>query len=175
MARKSGFVRRGNTMVRETRWVAIAETDTTLAAASTAVLFTGFGATVLALRPFTIVRMRGILGIRTDQVVASELQHAALSLAVVSDQALAIGVTAVPTPSADRASDAFMLYEEIASFFTFASNIGIQTQGMTLKEFGSKAMRKVEQGFDAAMCVETSVNSAGCIVSKAGRMLIKLH
>jgi hypothetical protein len=46
-------------MVRETLWMGIAASDTALASASSVVLFGGFSAAQLALRPFTIVRTRG--------------------------------------------------------------------------------------------------------------------
>jgi len=39
--------------------------------------------------------------VRSDQFVATEGYEIAIGMAVVSDQALAIGVTAVPTPFTD--------------------------------------------------------------------------
>ncbi len=56
MARKSGFVRRGGRMVRETIWFGQTETQTVLAAANTAAILTSLNAAALALRPFTIIR-----------------------------------------------------------------------------------------------------------------------
>ena len=51
----------------------------------------------LALRPFTLIRVRGIFTIASDQSAATETQVGALGVAVVSEQAASIGVTAVPT------------------------------------------------------------------------------
>ncbi len=170
---KSGFLLRGGVMRRETVWVEIAATNTALGAASTAVLFTGFSATLLALRPFTIVRTRGSWLVSSDQNSATETQMVALGMAVVSDQALAIGVTAVPTPFTDLSSDLFFLHEIATRRLEFITGIGAVWQvGMP---FDSKAMRKVEEGADVALSIETSGVSDGANVSKSGRMLIKLH
>ncbi len=175
MARKSGFVRRGNIMRRETRWFGITATNTVLAAASTAVLFSGLTAELLALRPFTIIRSRGVLAADSDQAAATEFYHVSMGVAVVSDQALAIGVTAVPTPATDRASDLFFVYEEVLGKLSIASVASIVEPTFQTHYWDSKAMRKVEEGQDIAFTIETEATSNGATVKKAGRMLIKLH
>jgi len=176
MARKSGFARRSNRMVRETVWAAITPTDTAIASASGAVLFGGFSAAALALRPFTIVRTRGWIHVLSDQVAASESFGAVYTQAVVTDQALAAGVASVPTGDADRDSDAFFVFEEIAGRFEFISGIGVHTWAQdNMRYFDSKAMRKVEDGFDVAFAVEATAISSGVQIKKGGRMLLKLH
>ena len=50
--------------------------------------------------------------VESDQSAATELFIGNLGLAVVSDQATAVGVTAVPTPATDRGSDLWFLIEE---------------------------------------------------------------
>ncbi len=176
MARKSGFVRRGGRMVRETLWVGIGETDTALASAGTAVLFTGLTANLLSLRPFTIVRTRGLIHVISDQVSAAETFGAMFGMCVVSDQALAVGITAVPTPGADRASDLWFVYEEIFGRLILNTAIGVQTYGRDgCKYFDSKAMRKIEEGQDLSITVEAMTISSGVQIKKAGRLLIKLH
>jgi len=170
-SRKGGFTLRGGVMRRESLWVAIAATQTTVATASTAVLFTGLTATLLGMRPFTIVRNRGLFHIRSDQIAATEDGSASYGLAVVSDQALAIGVTAVPTPETDKDSDLWLLFVTLAT--SVAANV-VSEMGKFV-EFDSKAMRKVEEGQDIAGSIETTTVSDGLIVYKTGRMLIKLH
>ncbi len=71
MARKSGFVRRGGRMRRETLWLDIATSEITLSGAPTAVLANSLAASALALRPFTVVRTRGFMHIRSDQVAGA--------------------------------------------------------------------------------------------------------
>ncbi len=173
--RKSGFIRRSGGMRRQSVWIPITPTDTTLAAASTAVLFAGLSTAALALRPFTIVRTRGIFWVRSDQLGASEDYMASLGAAVVSDQALAIGVTAVPTPETDRGSDLFFLYESAAQGITIFSSVGHSGFEGNFLQFDSRAMRKVNEDEDVAMSIETAPISAGAQVLKAGRMLLKLH
>jgi len=176
MARKSGFVRRGGVMRRETLWLGIAATDTALGAATTAAIINSAPAGVLALRPFTIVRTRGLLNVRSDQISADETFGAALGFSVVSDQALAIGVTAVPTPVTDQGSDMFFVYEEVLGKFSFITGVGFQSGGADqCRYYDSKAMRKVNDNQDISFAIESqSVVSSGQVLH-SGRMLVKLH
>ncbi len=175
-SRKSGFIRRDGVMRRESLWLTQPMSNTVLAAASSAVLLGTLNATALQLRPFTVVRTRGFWQIKSDQTGATETYAASLGHAVVSDQAAAIGVTAVPTPETDRDSDLFYVYESMSSQFLFISGVGIEGANGTLLEIDSKAMRKVEGGQDLAITVENSALFAGgTAIVTASRILIKLH
>ncbi len=174
IGRKSGFIVRSGQRKRETAWFDIGATRTTLAG-GTPVLFTGLNAAGLSLRPFTIVRFRGFLHCASDQIAASEGYMAHMAIAIVTDQALAIGVTAVPNPVADRGSDLWFLYETLAGRILFGDATGFTTAGVT-KEVDNKAMRKVDIGQDMATVVETEAGTfGGSILTKVGRMLVKLH
>jgi len=172
-SRKSGFLR-GGVRRRETLWLGVAPSVTTLSGPSQALLFTGFPASILDLRPFTVVRVRGQLHVSSDQSGATENYEAALGMAIVSDQALAIGVTAVPTPFTDSASDLWFLYEAMQGRLDQNTTAGILETGHG-RSFDSRAMRKVEDGQDLAISVETASTSAGAVIMKSGRMLLKLH
>jgi len=172
MARKSGFVRRNNVMRRETIWLGIDDTTNTLSTASTAALILSFNAAALALRPFTIVRTRLNFFAESDQDAAAERYLVTLGAAVVSDEAVAIGVTAIPTPQTEAGSDLWFLYETIIGRFGGATATG--ETGRSL-QVDSKAMRKVEDGQDVVFVIETGSISAGAIASQSGRMLLKLH
>jgi len=174
MARKSGFVRRHGVMRRETMWLTNPYATSSIGAGSTAVLAAALNAAALALRPFTIVRVRGHFHVRSDQTAASETWGCSMGYAVVSDQASAIGVTAVPTPEADRDSDLFFVYESMIGRFAISSAASFVDVGRGV-DFDSKAMRKVEQGQDMVITVETpSVVSSG-VITDGSRILIKLH
>ncbi len=173
--RKSGFILRSGVMRRESLWFSIAPVSNTLATGSAAVLAASLNAAALALRPFTVVRTRGVLYVRSDQAVATELYHAALGIAVVSDEAIAVGVSAVPTPDTERGSDLWFLYAETMGQIQIDTNVGFNDAGGSLVEFDSKAMRKVENGQDIAFVKETTAISTGAVVVDAGRMLVKLH
>ena len=173
--RKSGFIQRAGVMRRETSWSAVTATRTTLVA-GTPVLFTGFGADTLAQRPFTIIRVRGYGHIASDQIAASEGYMAHIGLSVVSEQALAIGVTAVPNPVADRGSDLWFVYESFASRILFGDATGFNDGAGVSRTWDSKAMRKVEEGQDVAWVEENEAGTfGGAILTRVGRILIKLH
>ena len=174
VARKSGFIRRSGVMRRESLWLGITETANTITTASTAVLFAGFGATLLGLRPFTIVRTRIHYSCSSDQSAQAEVWGCAFGGAVVSDQASAIGVTAVPTPATDSNSDLWFFYATLTGRVGFASAVGF-SDSFNAIDIDSKAMRKVEDGEDVAMSLETLSISNGVVAIKQGRMLLKLH
>ncbi len=173
-SRKTGFIIRNGVQRRQTRWIGLTESRNTLASANVAVLVTTANAALLALRPFTIVRTRGYLLMNSDQSGATEDWQMTYGHAVVSEQAAAIGVTAVPTPNADRGSDLWYVYEEGAGQVLVSTAVGIVHLDRVYR-FDSRAMRKVEDGQDVITVAETGSLSDGAQIVAAGRFLIKLH
>ncbi len=173
-ARRSGLVLRGGKNRRESLWIGGLEARTTIAGASGAVLLSSLNAAALALRPFTVVRTRGAMYLQSDQTGANEFQAVAYGRAVVSDQASAIGITAVPTPVTDDGSDLWYMYEWLFNDFTFVSGVGFGQAGR-FKEIDSRAMRKVEDGQDMVSVVESGANTFGLAVHTFTRTLVKLH
>ena len=173
-ARRSGRVFRGGRNVRESLWIGITPTNTNLPSANSVGLFTGLNATALQLRPFTVVRTRITWHVQSDQRTATELYQVALGISIVSEQALAIGATAVPTPFADIASDLWFVYDTIVGQISVTTDVGVLEAGQ-MKDIDSRAMRKVEDGQDLAIVVENSSVALGTDVRKSGRMLVKLH
>ncbi len=155
-------------------WISFQTQQDVVAAASTAVLTASLNAAALALRPFTVVRTRLDWAVRSDQVAASEIYGLALGFAVVSDQASAIGVTAVPTPFTDQGSDLFFLYEQIFGQIVILSAVG-QNEAGQLRQIDSKAMRKVNDDQDVVVVLESNTFEVGQASILGGRMLIKLH
>jgi len=175
-ARRSGFITRGGRNVRETLWFSGVLTQANLAAASTAALLQQLNAAALALRPFTVIRTRGMWHAQSDQAAADERYQVAFGACVVTDQASAIGVTAVPTPATDNGSDAFLSYETILGSYEFGAGTTAEFDSWgVMKEIDSKAMRKVEDGFDLITVIETFSTSSGVTVDAFIRFLIKLH
>ncbi len=156
---------------RETLWVGFTPTETTFTATGGTLLFS-LSAAGLALRPFTIVRTRLNLYIRSDQVAAREIQSGAVGVAVVSEQAEAIGISAIPTPVTDLESDLWLLWTIVQSSSTAGSDGGVDGKGM---EIDSKAMRKVADGDQVVVVGELSGLSNGFQLTVGGRMLLKLH
>ena len=96
-------------------------------------------------------------------------------MAIVSDQASAIGVTAIPTPITDMASDLWFVHQMIYGELFFTTGVGYDPQAMTNFEIDSKAMRKVDIGQDLVVVAEISSGSDGVNVTFGGRMLVKVN
>jgi len=160
---------------RGTVWFSLAETITALGAANTAALVLVLNAAALAFRPFTIIRTHLTLAVSSDQSSASEDYSLGLGMSVVSEQASAVGITAVPTPFTELDSDLFFVHNITAGNFRVISAIGFDAHGSITKEIDSKAMRKVEDGQDVILTLENSSVSAGTNTFVAGRMLIKTN
>ncbi len=169
--RKSGFIQRDGRTVRKTTWFANNFFDVTVAAGTPQIL-SSLNAAALALAPFTIVRTRGVLLISSDQEAIDEDQKLIYAMAVVSTEAVATGVAAVPTPITESGSNLFFVFQPMVSDFRFGSATS-WTQTNQQQEIDSKAMRKVEQGQDVIEvieCLGTGVDALGFV-----KMLIKLH
>ena len=136
---------------------------------------TSFNAAALASRPFTIIRLHMEILILSDQLAADELQVVAFGAAVVSDQSVAIGVTAIPTPATDAGSDLFFAHKWMINNLSLNTAAGYDSQGGRSYTIDSKAMRKVNDDQDFVTVVELDSISDGAIVVAAGRMLIKEH
>ena len=139
-------------------------------------IFFSLNAAALALRPFTVVRTHLTMHVRSDQLGANEFQAVALGIAVVSDQASAIGVTAIPTPYTDMGSDLWFLHDQQMNHFTFVSGVGFDASGGSQLKVDSKAMRKVDIGQDIVVVAEIASGiSTGVDVVIGGRMLVKVN
>ena len=175
MAHRRRFGARVDGKGRETFWVNQVPIQVQLASVLTASFLSSFNAAALALRPFTIVRTRGIFTARSDQSAGTESYQCALGMSIVSDQASAVGVTAVPTPFTDMVSDMFFVYEQLYGAQLFKTGVGVvEPQGVSM-QFDSKAMRRVNDGQDIAVTVENSAIGDGLFAIVGFRMLIKLH
>ncbi len=161
---------------RKTSWLNFSAvfTSPTALAAGTSILLASLNAAALALRPFTIVRTRGMVYVFSDQSAASEEPFGALGFAVVSDEASAIGVTAVPTPTSGSGSSLWFSWTPWFASIKLGSNISIANVGSSY-EFDSKAMRKVEVGQDIVAVVENQHAADGASFLFTARILIKTN
>ncbi len=170
MARRRDFAR-GAVAIRQSRLTTWFQFDpTNVIVATGSVLVFSLNAAALALRPFTIVRTRFEFGLRSDQAAAVERQVCALGIAVVSDEASAVGITAIPTPITESASNLWFLH---AIQYCNETSLTDRAAPMCSKSLDSKAMRKVEVGQDVVVVVEASSISDGLVAVLGGRMLIK--
>ena len=166
---------RGSSPRRETVWVGSADESVTTALTGGAVVFDQqLTAGILALRSFTVIRTRGWVAVWSDQAAAFEVPFGGLGMAVVSDQAAAIGVTAVPTPITDEGSDLWFQYQHFIC--SGAGQAASQSNSGQIFPFDSKAMRKVEDGQDIVVTLENAAAAGiGLLYVVKFRMLLKLH
>ena len=156
---------------RATDWIASSvETAFTALAGSTAFFDQLFSIS----EPATVVRTRGSIWVKSDQHVADEYPFGALGMAVVTDQAAAIGVTALPTPITDQGSDSFFLWQPWAGGVEAATSVGFDGAMLREYKFDSKAMRKIEDSDNIVVTMENS-STVGVDYLLLFRMLIKLH
>jgi len=171
-SRKSGYTLRGGVMRRESRWLGIATVSSTLTAVG-GVLQTSLAAASLALRPFTVVRTHVSWLLESDNAAGAERQICGYGHAVVSDQAVTVGVSAIPTPITDQGSDLWYVYALLMGAGNISGTMS-QRSGFT-GTIDSRAMRKVEDGQDIVTVVEFDAVGAGLVITVGGRDLIKLH
>ena len=156
--------------VRLTEWDAtVPESAFQGLAANTAVLDSTF-ATVDA---ETIIRTRGLLTVRTDQVSALEDPFGAVGMCVVSDQAVAIGVTAIPTPYTDAESDLWLFHSFWAAPITLATGAAFANVSTQI-HLESKAMRRINEDQTLCLVVENGSGTFGCSYRLDARILYKV-
>ncbi len=158
---------------RKTLWIGSSDvTSFTTLALGSAVLAQSLNAAALALRPFTITRTVGLLCVVSDQSASVEIgPFGAMGMAVVSEQAVAIGVTAVPTPITDKGSDLWFQYQ----FAAAPTGTNLSYGGPNAWEFDSRGQRKVQDGEDVVIVMENGDAAFGLSFLIQFRMLLKLH
>jgi len=167
---RSTLAVRGGAPRRQTVWFEFQPVATTQTTTAQVIIFS-LNAAALALRPFTVVRTLFEVHVRSDQAASGEDQVGAVGCAVVSDQAVGVGATAVPGPITELGSD---LWFWLKLYMISGSTVN---DGIVGKDWlvESRAMRKVAQGQDIVVVSEISSISSGLEMTVGGRMLVKLH
>ena len=162
---------RGRGPKRSTQWLGSADNTAVTNLASNG---TRLDQTFPFGEPATIIRTRGTLWVMPDQETTDEDAFGAFGMAVVTDEAAAIGVTAVPAPSSVSDSDQWFLWLPWFTNLRFQSGVGVEPNIAQRFDFDSKAMRKVHDGSTAIVVIENDT-SVGLDFALLFRMLIKLH
>ena len=123
----------------------------------------------------TVIRTRGSFGIQSDQVAATENQFGAFGIAVVTAQALSVGITAIPHPGTDAAWGGWFVHRYFSQTFLLSSAVGTESNFMQQYEIDSKAMRKVDEDERLVVVCENFHATAGLAVWFMARFLSKLH
>jgi len=158
---------------RKSLWLEFQPAETTIAGVGQTLVFS-LNAAALALEPFTIIRTHFSVMVRSDQSAAVERQMGGFGIAVVSDQAVGVGITAVPHPVSDLGSSLWFLNQLL---FSEANTVTDRTTPVRNYQLDSRAMRKVEVGSDIVVVVENISlgGSGGSIFTLGGRILIKTN
>ncbi len=122
--------------------------------------------------PETLIRTHGSLNVQTDQDGADEEAFGAYGMCVVSNQAFAIGVTAIPTPYTDADSDLWFVHGYWYAPVRFGTAVGFQNVSQTFS-FDSKAMRRVSPDETIVIVLENGSGANGIVYSYNFGMLFK--
>ena len=122
----------------------------------------------------TVIRTRGLFSYRSDQFAASEVQIGAVGIAVVTEQASTVGITAVPHPNTDSAWGGWLWHSYFLSRVDVSSAVGVQFDGVHNIVIDSKAMRKVDEDERLVVVVENS-GAFGIQFNTSERFLSKIH
>ncbi len=138
-------------------------------------LVSSLNAAALLLRPFTILRTRMLISWTTDQEAADEGPFGVYGEIVVTEQAAAIGVTAIPDPSDQVDPDAdWFVYQPVWTQFVTTAGGGISLSSPNNWTVDSKAMRKVGPD-DQQLGMFSEDSGVGGFLTTYGRFLLQLH
>ena len=112
----------------------------------------------------------------SDQVAASETPFGSYGEMIVTDAALAIGVTAIPNPSGiDGDPDAaWYVWQAVSTRFQRSSDVGTNSDAGFHYQIDSKSMRKVGINDDAVSMYDNQISNGMTLITN-GRQLIQLH
>ncbi len=158
----------GKSPARLTTWIGPADQNYLVVGAGAKILLASFAFE----EPLTIVRTRGMMSyIPTDPSLNGRLAGA-IGMGVVSAEALAIGVTALPGPFSNADWGGWFVWRSFAGVWDVTTDIGRAITSFTM-EIDSKAMRKVDANSALVVVVE-SQGGNGLSVFDGTRHLLKL-
>ncbi len=114
----------------------------------------------------TLRRVRGWASAISDTVAASEAYLGAMGIAIVSDTALALGITALPGPFTDINDDIWLFWMGFGGNVTLLDSTGVVVQPPYIQLIDNRAMRRVEEGQAVVVMVENA-QSTGMIFRSA--------
>jgi len=148
-----------------------ASTQTGLSASGSVIL--GLGLELLV-DDFTLMRTRGRLSafLNTGSA-AGEGFHCAMGIGIVTKEAFAIGITAVPIPITNMDWDGWLYHQFFDCHVRSTTNVDTDSAGITF-EVDSKAMRKLRDGDTIFAVLEVvEIGAATMDVFFDSRVLLK--
>ncbi len=171
--RNTGLIRSPRSK-RQTGWdLSVSSTSFVTIAANTKVALAVFNSAALAeVGPGTIVRTRGLLAVKTDQISAAEAQIGAFGIGFVNSVAGQLGVTALPGPSTEITWDGWFVLQPILQNFAFGTAVGFDPDHAVQYPIDSKAMRKYDVDENLAVMVQNDA-ATGFDIAIYIRFLVK--
>ncbi len=123
----------------------------------------------------TILRVVGGVGVASDQNVASEAQIGAVGLHLITDNAFAIGITAIPDPITDITSDGWFMYQLFNQRNNFATAVGFDSIQMMWYPIDSTAKRVIVEGSRVAVVAANAHATNGMQIGLSFRMLMQVR
>ena len=176
MARRSSFRGRGHFVKRQTGWEeGVGELTSLQAVTASTSLIIGSVGFQLAVDGVTLIRTRGIIQVILTAAGAAEGFNGAFGICVVSNDAFAVGITAIPNPVDDMDWDGWLYHQ----FWSLMAPAAFQATGTGpfVKDLviDSKAMRKVGQNDTIVLVGQfLEIGTAALSVTAGSRFLFKL-
>jgi len=157
---------------RQVTWFGPADQGHVAVATTTKVIIASIDPAASGLEKPTIVRTRGMIGVRPDSGVAADTAFVgAFGIGIVSDQAFAAGVASVPGPFDQGDWDGWFVWQSFQATWDFNSAVGVEPLEVEY-EIDSKAMRKVSDNETVVFVAESQAGAFD--ISVPLRMLFKL-
>ena len=157
----------------KTSWAAVASTTEVTIPFATKVLIGSFISEGGS--PLTVRRTFGILNWRSDQTVLDERPMGAFGMCIVSEDAFAVGASALPGPFTDAESDLWFVHQFLFAAFEQAGTVdGFESAAGQSYAINSKAMRKLTTDERIVMVMENGHSSQGAVSYVAVRVLSSL-
>ncbi len=152
---------------RLTTWIGPADQGYQTIGAGASVLISSFAVE----EPLTVVRTRGVVSIAPSNFSINSVITGALGVGIVSSEALAIGITAIPGAWDDPEWGGWFVWRSFAWIFDVTTDVGRLNASVEF-ELDSKAMRKMDANSAIVVVVESQANAFQAFVGL--RQLLKL-
>jgi len=158
-----------------TGWARLVETTFTTVPVSSKVLMATLSLDNPGLTE-TVIRSRGIISVITDTPLAAapQVQLGAFGIVVINDLALAAGAASIPGPVTDQDDEGWFVWQPIGQAIDATGSTAVTAVSKEY-HFDSKAARRIETGFGAALMVENASAADVMLVHLSISQLTKIN
>ena len=150
--------RRPSGVKRQVTWVGPADQGFVAVATGAKVILASFDPVSFGMDKPTVIRTRGQVAVRPEITTADLDLVGAIGLGIVSDEAFAAGVAAIPGPFDSADWDGWFVWQSFSYNYEFIDGTGFNFSVWNF-EVDSKAMRKVSDGETMVVVIESQVGA----------------